>query len=351
MMRISAFVAVGALGFVLQLAMILALTRLAGWPYPLATIAGVELAVLHNFCWHQRWTWAERRSHESIVRRLLKYYAGTAATSIGGNLIFTALWVEAAGLDPVIANVLAVITMSAANYIVADRWVFARGSAFGLVAAVALPGLAAAQPPPETESAWRRHIAAAEAQLDPLRPLVPHGTDAVGDTIRVPGGTIHRWRGSALIRGVTLDHLLNGLLHPGTPPPQDDVLEARVLRRHDDTLRVYLKLTRSAIVTVTYDTEHDVAFARPRRDIATSRSTAVRIAEVGGGDRGFLWRLNSYWRYVQVKEGVVVELDSWSLSRSVPSVLRPVAAPIIARIARESLLRTLAAMRAHFERT
>jgi putative flippase GtrA len=350
MTRISAFVAVGAAGFVLQLGTIAALTRLAAWPYPLATLAGVELAVLHNFFWHQRWTWGERRTGNGVIQRLLRYHAGTAATSLGGNIVWTTLWVEAAGVDPAVANVFAVLMMSGANFLVADRWVFARKAGIATMAVVTLPALAAAQPGPDTESAWRERIAAVEARLGPMKRLAEPG-EPIGDTERVPGGTIHRWRGATLVRGVTLDGLLHGLLHPGTPPPQDDVLEARVLRREGDALHVFLKLTRSAIVTVTYDTEHDVVFTRHGRNLATSRSVATRIVEVGGGDRGFLWRLNSYWRYVQVDEGVLVELESWTLSRSVPSLLRPVASPIITRIARESLLRTLAAMRLHFERT
>ncbi len=34
-----------------------------------------------------------------------------------------------------------------------------------------------------------------------------------------------------------------------------------------------------------------------------------------GKDRGFLWRLNSYWRYQQVDGGVLVECESLTLSR------------------------------------
>jgi hypothetical protein len=75
--------------------------------------------------------------------------------------------------------------------------------------------------------------------------------------------------------------------------------------------------------------------------MATSRSVATRITEAGGGDRGFLWRLNSYWRYTQVGPDVRVDLESISLSRAVPRVARPVARPLVDRIANESLQRTL----------
>jgi hypothetical protein len=82
--------------------------------------------------------------------------------------------------------------------------------------------------------------------------------------------------------------------------------------------------------------------------LATARSVATSIRETGGRDRGFLWRLNSYWRYRQVAGGVVVELESITLSRSIPGVIRPIAMPIVHHIARESMARTLDTFRDRF---
>jgi len=172
------------------------------------------------------------------------------------------------------------------------------------------------------------------------RPLRP-GTATQGLMIDIPGGTIYHSSGSILIRGTTVDRVVRALMYPGTPPPQADVLDSRVLARTDSTLRVYLKLSRTAVVTVVYDTEHQVTFTRHSPVMATSRSVSTRIAECDGGDRGFLWRLNSYWRYTQAGNDVRVDLESLSLSRSVPRVARPVARPIIDRIARDSIQRTL----------
>jgi hypothetical protein len=75
--------------------------------------------------------------------------------------------------------------------------------------------------------------------------------------------------------------------------------------------------------------------------LATGRSVATSIREVGGDDHGFLWRLNSYWKYRQAGTGVLVELESISLSRSIPAIIRPLAMPVVHQIARESLARTL----------
>ena len=195
--------------------------------------------------------------------------------------------------------------------------------------------LSAAELSRETIAAWNAYVARNGDR--PSR----SGAAPKGEMIDVPGGTIYHSSGSIVISNTTVDRVIRALMYPGTPPAQEDVLESRVLSRSGNRLRVYLKLARSAIVTVVYDTEHDVTFTRHSPGMVTSRSVATRIAESGGGDRGFLWRLNSYWRYTQVGPDVRMDLESLSLSRSVPRVARAVARPVIDRIARESLDRTL----------
>ena len=352
MSRGGAFILGGALGFVVQLSALAWLTISEGVPYPAATAIAVELAVLHNFCWHEHWTWRDRTAARGgMLVRLGKYHLTTGITSIGGNLLLTAMWAELLGLHAIAANGAAVAMMSLANFLLADRWVFARVPAIGVAAAILIAPapIAAAELGPETVAAWDRYVADAEAHLFRYAAQAGRPDEPSGRAVAVPGGAIHHWRGSTLIRGVTVDRLLDALMHPGTPPPQEDVLAAAMLGRSADSLRVSLRLVRRAIVTATYDTEHEMTFSRHSPALATSRSVATTIAEVGGGDRGFLWRLHSYWRYRQVGGDVLVELESISLSRAVPTVLQPIAGPIIGRIARESVTRTLEALRAAIE--
>jgi hypothetical protein len=70
-----------------------------------------------------------------------------------------------------------------------------------------------------------------------------------------------------------------------------------------------------------------------------------------GHDRGFLWRMNSYWRYQQTDGGVIIECESMALSRSIPSLLASMIKPIINSVARESMERTLQSMRTRLLRT
>lgn len=214
----------------------------------------------------------------------------------------------------------------------------------GRLAFVAAAGLMSMAPGPDaaTLTAWDAFVDRAErevqsCQCDATRPQ--------GRAFDVPGGTIHQWRGSVIVRGLTVDDVVNALVMRGIPPPQDEVLESRVLSRSGDSLVVYVKMSRRALVTVTYDTEHAVTFERQSPASAASRSIATRIEEAGGRDRGFLWRLNSYWRYVQERDGVRIEAESLSLSRPVPTLLKPAASPIINRVGRESMAKTLEALR------
>jgi putative flippase GtrA len=354
--RYTRFLTIGLLGFGLQLAALWALTSFAHWRWLPATMASVELAVVHNYLWHTRWTWRDRP--RTGAARFVRFQCANGAASLAGNAALMALFAGVLRLPPVPANALAVGVMSIANFLAADRWVFRRRERFGVAlvlcaAGVLIPSRATAQSA-EAVAAWQRYVTATEAALERsrdgsrARPAVT-GIAAIGDSHRVPSGTISDWQGSVFIAGVTLDRLLQRLQHPGTPPPQEDVVAARVLGRTDDSLRVSIRLVRHAIVTVSYDTEHEMRFWRRTARLAEARSVATRIDEIGGTDHGFLWRLNSYWRYEQIDGGVAVDLRSLTLSRDVPSIVRPIAAPLVARIARESVVRTLEALQRFFD--
>ncbi len=263
-----------------------------------------------------------------------------------------------------------------------------RAALIAVLLAGATDATAAAELQPQTIAAWDRYVEATErriaAELEQQRPdrfLVQdfrddaagarrevlagrvridelETRDVDGERIPVPKGAIHHWLGSALIPGVTLEEVLHALIYAVEPEAlQDDVIESRVLGRPGaDRLEVFLKLRRKQMVTVQYNTEHAVAYTRHRAGAASSRSVATRIAELDdagtpderekpiGRDHGLLWRLNSYWRYRQVDEGVIVECESLSLSRSIPRLLRWMASPLINRAARDILSRTLASM-------
>ena len=124
--RWIAFGSVGALGFGVQFATLVLLTGWLGANYLLATAIAVELAILHNFLWHQHWTWSDRGTGGAtqLARRLLRFNTGTAVTSIGGNLALMWILVSRFEVHYAIANVLAVLSLSIVNFLLCDRFVF-----------------------------------------------------------------------------------------------------------------------------------------------------------------------------------------------------------------------------------
>jgi hypothetical protein len=277
--------------------------------------------------------------------RFLRYQLTTGLTSIAGNGLCTVLFVERAGMPVLAANLAAVAAMSIANFLLSDRWVFARAvGVAAAIAAVSAPAAAFAQARPDTLAAWDGYVRSTEARIEQLRGVSMDAGEPTGRAIPVARGTIHHWKGATIIRGTTVDAVVNAL-RSAPPPPREDVVESRVISRSNDSQRVYLRLVRRTLMTVTYDTEHLVTFRRVEPSLAMSRSVSTRIAETDGGDRGFLWRLNAYWRYVQVGNDVQVELESLSLSRDIPTVLKPVAGRVVNRIARESVSKALDALR------
>ena len=122
------FNVVGGIGILVQLGTLTLLRSGLGVNYLIATAAAVEAAVLHNFFWHERFTWADRPAGKS-VRRLMRFNLSTGAISIVGNLVAMKLLVGVIGVNYFIANLLSITVCSLANFAVGDRWVFAMSSA------------------------------------------------------------------------------------------------------------------------------------------------------------------------------------------------------------------------------
>jgi putative flippase GtrA len=127
MIHFVRFNVVGVLGFALQSGALFVLTHGAHpFGYLVATVAAVELAVLNNFVWHQRWTWRDRPSATTgeTLRRLAKFNITNGAVSITGNLVFMSILVGRLGLPIAGANVASVAACSLCNFFLADRIAF-----------------------------------------------------------------------------------------------------------------------------------------------------------------------------------------------------------------------------------
>jgi putative flippase GtrA len=123
--RPTKFALVGAIGIVVQIAALEALTAL-GCHYMWATGLAVEAAVLNNFMWHQKFTWVDRGvSHlpETGVR-IIRFHLSNGAISVLGSLVLTRWLVGHLDMGVVVANLLTIAACSAGNFLASDRWVF-----------------------------------------------------------------------------------------------------------------------------------------------------------------------------------------------------------------------------------
>ena len=177
--------------------------------------------------------------------------------------------------------------------------------------------------------------------------------------VKVPNGLIHDWIGAAFIRDSTISNLLAVIQdydnHKNIYKP--DVIDSKLISRKGNDFQIYLRLLKKKIITVVLDTDHDVHYRPLERTRWICRSHTTRITEVeNAGSReervlqpdtgyGFLWRLNSYWRFQEREAGVIVECRAMSLTRDVPFGLGWAIEPVIQKLPKESLINTLEATR------
>jgi putative flippase GtrA len=122
--RFWRFNAVGVLGFVVQLATLALLVR-GGMHYLAATALAVEAAVLHNFLWHERWTWHDRPSNGwARLVRLGRFHLLNGIVSLAGNVLIMHVLVGICALPALPSNAVAVVLCAAVNFLAADALVF-----------------------------------------------------------------------------------------------------------------------------------------------------------------------------------------------------------------------------------
>jgi putative flippase GtrA len=396
MTRFLRFAIAGSGGFVVQIATLALLTDVFAVHYLAATIVAVEAAILLNFAWHERWTWADRPapSHAERWQRLARFNALTGVSSIAGSVVFTAILVETLSLSPVMANIISIAALSAINFVSANALVFRSGLVMGILALSTATQAQASEEAilkAKTASDFAKYVAVVEtrrardiadgepfldierqpaaqlartiARLKQGEVIVTRGVarDDSSNEVSIQGGLINHWRGTVFVPRVKLDAMLKVLQEPQTDKhKQEDVLSSRVVSRDGDSQKVFLRLRRTKFVTVVYDTEYDVVYKRIGTDRAWSNSISTKVVEIQnagtpreralpeGNDSGYMWRLNSYWRYKQLDDGVLVEIESLTLSRSLPAIVGGLIRPIVNSTARESMTRTLASVRARF---
>ena len=181
-----------------------------------------------------------------------------------------------------------------------------------------------------------------------------------GKPIEVPGGLIHHWIGTAFVPGATLAQTLAFMQDYDHKVEyfKPDIVRSKILRHEGGDYFVLLRFYQKKIITTVIDTDQEVHYHVVDQTHAWSRSSATRVQEVDnpgksderlepeGHDRGFVWKLNTFWRFEEKDGGTYLECQAISLSRDIPAGLGWMVGSFVSSVPRESLTFTLTTARA-----
>ena len=180
-------------------------------------------------------------------------------------------------------------------------------------------------------------------------------TKGPGLSSEVPDGMVHHWIGIIFIPGVTLAQVL--------PIVQDydrraelykpEVSASHLISHEGNDYRFFLRLYQKRFTTAVFNTEYVTHWGQVEPRKIYSYSISTKIAEVKDSDhpdgeewpvgqgRGYLWRLNTYWRFEEKDGGVYMQCEALSLTRDIPFGLGWLLKPLVTKIPKESLNRVL----------
>ncbi len=172
-----------------------------------------------------------------------------------------------------------------------------------------------------------------------------------GRRIDIKDGLVHHWLGAVFVPGVgvekTLELIQDYDRHGEIYAPA--VADARIIEHSGDDFRVFMRFRKKKIITVVMDTVHEVTYVHmaPDRVYSISHTSSVReVQNAGEADEnalpdgqgsGFLWRINSYWRFLERDGGTYIESESISLTRTIPFMVRWLVGPLVNDVPREQL--------------
>jgi hypothetical protein len=203
--------------------------------------------------------------------------------------------------------------------------------------------------PPNRRAEFQKGLQQGGVVIEPLE------TRDGSKKIDAPNGLIHHWIGVVFIPRVTVKEAV-ALMQDYDRHSQffaPAIAASKTLERDGNRFKVALRFHVKKIITVTMDSENEAEFFHPATDRAHSRIRSTRVTEIAdagtpqekakpaGEENGFMWNLNTYWRFLERDGGTYIQCESLTLSRDVPFALAWIIRPIVTQMPRESLTFTM----------
>lgn len=213
---------------------------------------------------------------------------------------------------------------------------------------------------PEANAAFDRYVQQSEARMAADTSKSPDRDPRIEQIeaarkVDAPGAMIQDWVGTMFLPGATL-HQVQAVLRDYSHYKDfyaPRVIESQEISHKGDDYVVFLRLYEKHVLTVVLNTTYHVHYEMPdpKHLLVASRSTHVsEVKDAGkstteeapqGADSGFLWRLNSYWRFEAADGGVYARCEAISLSRNIPTGLGWMLRGFLDRFPKESMKNTL----------
>jgi len=236
------------------------------------------------------------------------------------------------------------------------------------------PCLLLGEAPPAAASAFNSYCRTVEFRLAQQHRsangfLAPAGSDAESVEKRVrqgeliverltpssgvefPGAMLHHWRGTAFAPGARASDF-ERLMRDFNSYPQHfspQVLQAKTLMQGGNQMQAWMRVRQKHVITVVMDTTYDISYGQLDAQHGYSISRSTRIAEIhspgmsderalnADEEHGFLWRMNTYWSYEERDGGLYLQIESVSLTRSIPTGLGWAIGPYVESVPSESM--------------
>jgi putative flippase GtrA len=121
-LQLAKFCAVGASGYLVNLAVYALLLRGAGLHYLLAATGSFLVAVTNNYTWNRVWTFRGQRGH--VAYQGLRFLV-VSTIALGANLVLLYGLVRL-GVDELPAQALAIVLVTPLNFVGNKLWSFRR---------------------------------------------------------------------------------------------------------------------------------------------------------------------------------------------------------------------------------
>ncbi len=123
-LQLGRFVAVGASGYVVNLAVFAACVHLLAVNYKLAAVISFVVSVANNFWWNRHWTFMSAKAAAHPVSQGLRFFAVSLVT-FGFSYVILVSLVDGAGMAKVVAQALSIVAATPLSFIGQKLWSFA----------------------------------------------------------------------------------------------------------------------------------------------------------------------------------------------------------------------------------